>query len=100
VGKIIYKDVISDDVSSSYNKPMKLWKVNIGSEEHPKITSVGDYWDEKTMTKIQARLWEYEDLFPNDFSELKGINIDLGEMRIELKLDANPVKYRTYHLNP
>jgi hypothetical protein len=53
-GTRIVKDHISDDVSSSYTKPMKLWKVNIGSEEHPKMASIGDYWDEKTMTEIQA----------------------------------------------
>jgi hypothetical protein len=62
------KDTISDGVSSSYTKPLKLQKVNIGTEEHPKMTSIGDYWDEQTVTEIQALLWEYEDLFPTIFS--------------------------------
>jgi hypothetical protein len=74
--------------------------MNIGSEEHPKLASIGDYWDEQTMTEIQALLREYEDLFPKIFSELKGIKGDLGEMKIELKPDAKPVKHRPYHLNP
>jgi hypothetical protein len=46
---------------------------------------VGDYWDEKTSQEIQILLWEYEDLFPNTFSELKGIKGVMGEMKIELK---------------
>jgi hypothetical protein len=83
------KDTISKDVSSSYTKPLKLQKVNIGTDEHPKLASIGDYWDEQTMTKIQALLREYEDLFPTNFSELKGIKGDLGEMRIELKLNQD-----------
>jgi hypothetical protein len=48
-GTRVVKDTISDDVSSSYTKPLKLWKINIGSEEHPKMASIGDYWDEQTM---------------------------------------------------
>jgi hypothetical protein len=35
---------------------------------------VGDYWDEKNSQEIQSLLREYEDLFPNTFSELKGID--------------------------
>jgi hypothetical protein len=88
------------EASSSYTNPMKLCKVNIGSTKHPKIASIGDYWDEQTMTEIQALLREYEDLFPTSFSELKGIKGDLGEMRIELKPDVKPVKHRPYRLNP
>jgi hypothetical protein len=64
------------------------------------MESIGDYWDEKTMTEIHALLWEYEDLFPKTNSELKGIKGELGEMRIELKLDSKPFKHRWYHLNP
>jgi hypothetical protein len=52
------------------------------------------------MTEIQALLWEYEDLFPTKFSELKGIKGDLGEMKIELNPDSRPIKHRPYHLNP
>jgi hypothetical protein len=62
------KDTISGDINNSYTQPLRLQKVNIGSEEHPKMASIGDYWDEKTMTKIQALLQEYEDLFPKSFS--------------------------------
>jgi len=45
-------------------------------------------------------LWEYEDLFPRSFSKLKGIKENLGEMKIELKLDVKPIKHRPYCLNP
>jgi hypothetical protein len=69
------------------------------SEEHPKMASIVDYWDEQTMTEIQALLREYEDMFPKRFSKLKGIKGDLGEMRIDLKIDVNSIKHRPYHLN-
>jgi hypothetical protein len=45
-------------------------------------------------------VWEYEDLFPNMFSELKGIKGAMGEMKIKLKLGSKPVRHRSYHLNP
>jgi hypothetical protein len=77
-----------------------LWKVNIGSIENPKITSIGDYWDEKSMNEVHNRLQEYEDLFQKTFSELKGIKGAMGEMKIESKPDSRPVKHRPYHLNP
>ena len=28
------------------NKPLKFWKVNIGTEDNQKFANVGDYWDE------------------------------------------------------
>jgi hypothetical protein len=46
------EDTIPNDVLSSYTKPLKLWKVIIGTDEHPKLASIGDYWDEQTMTEI------------------------------------------------
>jgi hypothetical protein len=52
------------------------------SEGHPKMESIGEYWDDKTMIEIEALLWEYKDLFPKIFSKFKGIKGDLGEMRI------------------
>jgi hypothetical protein len=39
-------------------------------------------------------------LFPNTFSELKGIKGAMGEMKIELKPGSNPVRHRPYRLNP
>jgi hypothetical protein len=61
---------------------------------------VGDYWDEQTSQEIQSLLREYEDLFPRNFSKLKGIKGVMGEMKIELKPICKPVKHRPYHLNP
>jgi hypothetical protein len=98
-GTRIVKDTISNDVSKSYTKPLRLWKVNIGSEENPNMASIRDYYDEKTMAHIHALLWKYKYLFQKSFSELKGITRYLEEMRTKLKMDAKPIKHRPYHLN-
>jgi hypothetical protein len=37
------QDSIPSHTCSSYNHPLKLCKVNIGSIENPKIASIGDY---------------------------------------------------------
>jgi hypothetical protein len=43
---------------------------------------------------------EYDDLFPQIFTEMKGIKWELGKMRIDMKLDANPINRRPYRFNP
>jgi hypothetical protein len=68
--------------------------------ENPKFAQIGDYWSEEIVEKIADLLREYQDLFPTNFSEMKGIAGDLGEMNIPLKLGAKPVHQRPYRLNP
>jgi hypothetical protein len=51
-------------------KPIKIRKVNIGTEKAPKLENVGDYWDDVTISKITELLHEYQDLFPTKFTIL------------------------------
>lgn len=44
-------------------------------------------------------LKEFEDLFHRIFLEMKGIVGYSGEMNIQLKLDARPIRRRPYRLN-
>jgi hypothetical protein len=78
---------------------LNLCKFNIGTTKKPKIDLVGDYWDEKTSQEIHSFLWEYEDLFPKTFSELKGFKGAMGEMKTERKPGSKPVRHRPYRLN-
>jgi hypothetical protein len=80
--------------------PSKIKKVNIGTEETPKLANVRDYWDAATIDKIRELLHEYHDLFSTKFTDMKGIKGPIGEMRIPLKPDARPFKQRPYILNP
>jgi hypothetical protein len=73
-------------------KSIKIKKVNIGTEETPKLANVGDYLDATTIEKITELLHEYQELFPTKFIGMKGIKGPMGEMRFPLKLDARPVK--------
>ena len=81
-------------------KPLKLWEVNIGTIEQPKLAKIGDYWDDDIVGKVAKLLTKYQDLFLTKFSELKGITGDLGVMHITLKPYARPVKRCPYRLNP
>ena len=38
--------------TDQFLKPLKIKKVNIGSEENPKFANIGDYQDEETVGKI------------------------------------------------
>ena len=51
------------------------------------------------MAKTTDLLHKFHDLFPTNFSEMKGILGDLGEMKIPLNPDAKPVKQWPYRLN-
>jgi hypothetical protein len=60
-------------------QPIKIKKVNIGTEQAPNPANVGDYWDDATIDKISKLLHEYQDLFPTKFTNMKGIEGPMGE---------------------
>jgi hypothetical protein len=43
---------------------------------------------------------EYNDLFPTTFIEIKGIEGELREMNIPLRVEARLIRQRPYRLNP
>ena len=73
---------------------MKIKKLNIGSPKNPKLANIGDYWNEELVAKITDLLHEYQNLFPTNFSKIRGIVGDLGEMKIPLRLEAKPSEQR------
>jgi hypothetical protein len=72
--------------------PIKMKKVNIGTNDNPKMASIGDYWDEQTVERITKLLHEYNDLFPTTFTEMKGIEGELAEMKTPLKPEAISIR--------
>ena len=40
-------------------KKLKIKKVNIGTKEMPKIASIGNYWDDRTIGQVADLLQEY-----------------------------------------
>jgi CTP:phosphocholine cytidylyltransferase-like protein len=54
--------------SELFVAPTKVNKVNIGTNENPKMESIGDYWDEKIVERIMELLHKYNDLFPMTFT--------------------------------
>jgi len=84
----------------SISTPLKMKQVNICTEEELKFVKIRDYWDDTIVDKVVELLCEYQDLFPTNFSDLKGIISDLGIMKIIFKPNVKPVKQRPYHLDP
>ena len=52
----------------------------------------------KQTTEIIDLLKEFQDVFARDYKELKGLVEKMGEMKIENKPGARPVKKRPYKL--
>jgi hypothetical protein len=48
------------------------------------MASIGDYWDEQAMCEIEELLKEHSYLFLHSFIEMKEIQGEQGEMKIEL----------------
>jgi hypothetical protein len=63
------------------------------------IASIGDYWDNQTVERITELLHEYSDLFPTTFLGMKGVEGELGEIKIPLRPDVKPIKQILYRLN-
>jgi hypothetical protein len=47
-------------------KPLRTCKVNIGTEDKPKFSNIGDYWSDETVEKIVDLLREYQGSVSND----------------------------------
>ena len=77
---------------------IKIKEINIAKEGAPKMARIGDYWSEQRTTKIVDLLKEYQDVFARDYKYLKGLVEEMGEMKIDLLLEAILVKKRPYKL--
>ena len=49
-------------------EPIKIKKINIGTDAEPKFASIGDYWNDETVGQIADLLHDYQDLFPTKFT--------------------------------
>ena len=48
--------------------------------------------------EIVNLLKEFQDVFEQDYKDLKGLVQEMGEMKIDIKPDARPVKKQPYKL--
>jgi hypothetical protein len=99
-GECALKGKAVEMVAPYYNGLKKTKKHIIDTKEAPKMAIIGDYWDNEMVTQVVYLLKEYEDLFPQRFSKMKGISRSLGAMKIQLQPNSKPVKRRPYWLNP
>ena len=77
---------------------IKIKEFNISTEGQPKMAKIGDYWSEQQTIDIVNLLKEYQDVFSIYYKDLKGLIEEMGEMKINLILEAKPVKKRPYKL--
>ena len=77
---------------------MKTKEFDILNDDRPKMAKNGDYWSEEQTTKIVNLLKEFQDVFARDYKYLKCLVHEMGEMKIDIKSDGQPVKKRPYKL--
>ena len=77
---------------------MKTKEFDISNDDRPKMEKIGDYWSEEQTTEIVNLLKEFQDVSNRDYKYLKVIVHKMGEMKINIKTDARPIKKRPYKL--
>ena len=77
---------------------VKTKEFDISNDERPKMVRIGDYWSEEKTIEIVNLLKEFQDVFARDYKYLKGLVHEMGEMKININPDAQPVKKRPYKL--
>ena len=64
---------------------VKTKEIDISNDNRPKMVRIGDYWSEEQTTKIVDLLKEFQDVFARDYKDLKGLVVEMGEMKIDIK---------------
>ena len=77
---------------------VKTKEVDISNDDRPKMARIGDYWNEEQTTEIVNLLKEFQDVFTRDYKDLKGLVQEMGEMEINIKPNARPIKKQPYKL--
>ena len=77
---------------------VKTKEIDISNDNRPKMAKIGDYWSEEQTTEIVNLLKEFQDVFAQDYKDLKGLVVEMGEMNMDIKPDAQPVKKRPCRL--
>ncbi|KAH7423568.1 hypothetical protein KP509_12G061500 [Ceratopteris richardii] len=72
-------------------KEEELQEVNLGTEVEPKMVWIGKTLEGKFKEDLICLLIEYVDVFAWDYTQVKGIDPQLHQHRINLKTDAVPV---------
>ena len=61
---------------------IKTKEVDISNDDIPKLDKIGDYWTEDQKAYIINLVKEYQDAFARDYTDLKGLVQDMGQMKI------------------
>ena len=77
---------------------IKIKDVNIAKDGQQKMVRIGDYWSEQQTIEIVVLLKDYQDFFARDYKDLKGLVEEMGEIKIDLLLEATPIKKKPYKL--
>ena len=78
----------------------ELQDLNLGSEDDPKMVRVSIHVQGQFREDLKALLMEYKDVFAWDYADMKGIDPNLYQHRINSKQDAVPVIQQRYRINP
>ena len=78
----------------------ELEDMNLGTTEEPSMVKVSKRLDKDMKEKLQKLLEEFKDVFAWSYKDMKGIDPQFYQHRIDLKEDAIPIRQQRYRMNP
>ena len=78
---------------------VKTKEVDISNENKQKMVRIGECQRKEQEAKIVNLLKEFQDVFSQDYKYLKGLVQEMGEMKIDIKRNARPVRKIPYKLD-
>ena len=81
-------------------KPTELEEVNIGDTTQPRPIFMAKDLQATFKTKLTETLHEYRDVFAWSYEDMKGLDPQFYQHKINLSPHTIPVKQRRYRLNP
>jgi hypothetical protein len=81
-------------------RPTELEELNLGTAEEPRNVLISKEFDTEFKEQLTNVLRAYKDVLAWSYEDMKGLNPEFYQHKINLAKDAIPVQQRRYRLNP
>ena len=74
--------------------------INLGEEDEENEVKIGTNMTEETRKKLRTLLKEFKDVFAWSYQDMPGLDSDIVQHRLPLKLECPPIKQKLRRMKP
>ena len=74
--------------------------INLGADDKKKEVRIGTSLDLSAKKEIIDLLHEYVDIFASSYQDMLGLNIEIVEHMLHIKLECRPVQQKLKRMKP